>query len=701
MLAFRNGIIVDNKKQLAIKVQQCLFGYEDGHRLLASSMQLPSDVESMLLRFSDLAPGANDFDIKSYWTGLPLASINSYALLRTWPATEMPRPGCVWTHVLLIGFSDIARFVDLSIFEQYSVRPTLNSQYDEYSEPVLIDVTRLGSIENFSDSKLSYNNLLKVIRAVYSSDEESYLFSEANELDSTVFRIWSQQWPRLRRSFSFRTVGSLSEKTTTGMDFDFRVLSYSDNHLIKSDQPTPLEPKLWEEEAIKDSLSLEPTEFRRFLWRYGSDINDGRTRFNFLADLYVSTHQNTLLEKKHEDILLRVAKMLPEPEDGKALKSDLIEGEKNEYSLIPAVDPLESLAFFIMHPDEEGLSPLAYSTFPDLKKLWLTRSDEIVVLAEKALKKKLKLSKSILSQLVALTEADSFLESTHGKFNLRYSLISEKPLLLNTDSLLNVEQPDLSMLLDLLPDDQQLAEQVIERLVFLNDRNVAEEMFTRFPKLVTRVVVKAINQISGRVDDGFSIVWFQVISEYSYDILNGGYIENIHSMNVLVIFAEALGYRNPDVINAGPLPWTFALVNAKKDIDGKVLDKLYAFLLMLAIEKPLQGCESIFEYTFDHIHSAFANNKLSGDAQSIIEKSLPNLRWWKQWDMCHRLRIAVVKAYVNNKLDQKSFNRLASSKKTTNNLVDIARKTKKGRDFLEKKKRSLKKKKRSHKIKNK
>lgn len=685
MLAFKYGITVEHKTPLPIKVHQCLFGYEDGHRLLESSLQLPNDAESILLKLSDLAPGVNDFNIESYWTGFPLTSFKYYALLKTWPAPEMPRPGCVWTHVVLISFSDIARFNDLTILKKYLVRPNLNSQHKEYLQPILIDAIEHERVESVYDSQRSYENLLKVIRAVYSLEKPSILFADTDELDTSVFRVWSQQWPRLRRSFSFRTAGSISEKSIAGVDFDLRILPQSSSYSSTEEQSLCLESEYWEAVAIKDALSSQPTDFRRFLWRYGSDINKGRERFIFLADLYVSIHQDSLVTKSYKDILFRVAQILPEPEDGKALKSDLIEGESNIYSLIPGVDSLDSLIFFIRNPKIKGLSLSKDSTFSYLRHLWPTRSEEIIAITEEAINKKFNLRHNLLMQLVELTKADSFLADTDGYPNLRYSLITEKPSLLNSDNLLSVDQPELSKLLDLLPDDQQLAEQVIERLINLSDNNVSNTMFERFPNIVMQRVVDTVKVNSSNHDKELPSVWLQTLAVHANIFLSGGYIENLQSMKLLAIFADVLGYRNLDVHNAGPLPWASALVKANKDIFGKNQDKFYAFLLMIAIEKPKHGCELLFELTFEHLHSALAYNKLETETQNTIIEFLPTTHWWQQWDLCHRLRVAVVNAYVDNKLDKVSFNRLTNIHELADSLEELLRNKKNGRSYLKKK----------------
>src|ERR1700726_1813340 len=84
-------------------VQQTVHGYFEGHRLLASSVRLPKDAERLVLLLSDLSGSTGGEQFDPYLTGYPVESAGYYALARTWPAPEMSRPGCVWTHTLLIS----------------------------------------------------------------------------------------------------------------------------------------------------------------------------------------------------------------------------------------------------------------------------------------------------------------------------------------------------------------------------------------------------------------------------------------------------------------------------------------------------------------------------------------------------------------------------------------------------------------------
>ena len=113
-------------------IQQTLHGYSDGHRLLAASCRVPRDAESLMLILSDLSgPGGGDqFD--PYLTGYPLESTGRYALAYTWPAPEMGRPGCVWTHTLLLGEELLADMNNPEEFLKLFRRPTAPSSFGDY-----------------------------------------------------------------------------------------------------------------------------------------------------------------------------------------------------------------------------------------------------------------------------------------------------------------------------------------------------------------------------------------------------------------------------------------------------------------------------------------------------------------------------------------------------------------------------------------
>ena len=96
---------------------QALYGYDDGHRLLAASFEMSSDDRRLLQRQTDTPDAGLDAEWSELLAGYPLPS-GRYAWTMTWPAPEMRRPGCVWTHVV---------FFDDQTIDQHDPGPPLDS----------------------------------------------------------------------------------------------------------------------------------------------------------------------------------------------------------------------------------------------------------------------------------------------------------------------------------------------------------------------------------------------------------------------------------------------------------------------------------------------------------------------------------------------------------------------------------------------
>lgn len=161
-----------------IIVEQMLFGYNNGHSLINSSLK-KSLMRQRDVDFLSDASGMGKFS--SYITCYPIIEDGYYVFAKTWYADEMQRPGCVWTHVVLISFDDLKRVggkidvaalfrrPDKSIgFGQYgesifcpilSTRPT---EYNEYAIYTLLYSERKVLIEDGESEKYE-NPIIRVL----------------------------------------------------------------------------------------------------------------------------------------------------------------------------------------------------------------------------------------------------------------------------------------------------------------------------------------------------------------------------------------------------------------------------------------------------------------------------------------------------------------------------------------------------------
>src|SRR5579863_6633039 len=119
-----------------VLLHQLLHGYSDGHRLIESSFRPQDDLTRLMLRMSDISGNGMVPGFEEYLTGYPLPSIDSYALAKTWSAPEMPRPGCVWTHTIVIRNEDLANLNNLAVLSELFSRPigTLKGDYKTHIE---------------------------------------------------------------------------------------------------------------------------------------------------------------------------------------------------------------------------------------------------------------------------------------------------------------------------------------------------------------------------------------------------------------------------------------------------------------------------------------------------------------------------------------------------------------------------------------
>src|SRR6266542_6729558 len=71
-----------------LQIEQALFGYHEGHHLLAASVPLAPRVRQFLATITDGSGPENAKGFEEAYTGLPVPETNYYALFCTWPAPE-------------------------------------------------------------------------------------------------------------------------------------------------------------------------------------------------------------------------------------------------------------------------------------------------------------------------------------------------------------------------------------------------------------------------------------------------------------------------------------------------------------------------------------------------------------------------------------------------------------------------------------
>ncbi len=104
-----------------------------------------------MLVLSDMSGPSMQPGFDEYLTAYPLPGAELFVFAKTWYAPEMQRPGCVWTHSLLILRSHIARVACASLLGAFR-RPQLDGVESAATTPVVLDEIRPAhQVDEFGD----------------------------------------------------------------------------------------------------------------------------------------------------------------------------------------------------------------------------------------------------------------------------------------------------------------------------------------------------------------------------------------------------------------------------------------------------------------------------------------------------------------------------------------------------------------------
>ncbi len=202
-------------------IHQAIHGYHDGHRLLSSSTPLGSDAVRAMLVLSDMSGPSMQPGFDEYVTGYPLAGTDYFVFAKTWYAPEMQRPGCVWTHSLLVPRAQLASISAARLSGLFR-RPQVDGVDTAATSPVVIDEEApVGNTSNgFADRGLAAT----MIGAVLGQPRPVIVVADtAAQFEAVFLRLWEELWPAERTRFSFCT-GALMPRANAGALLDLQAV---------------------------------------------------------------------------------------------------------------------------------------------------------------------------------------------------------------------------------------------------------------------------------------------------------------------------------------------------------------------------------------------------------------------------------------------------------------------------------------------
>jgi hypothetical protein len=636
-----------------IPVHQALHGYSDGHRLLESSLEIPDTLSRLLLRLSDLSGGSVSGGFDEYITGYPLIPLHAYALAKTWYAPEMPRPGCVWTHTLIISRAVLAQITSLDTLLALFRRPGTEFPRNAYSKALHFE----NSEHRQRSKTLKPDTLQGLIAAHYRNSSSAVILPahKSEEFEKEIFAVWSQKWPSLRFDFTFCT-GSLSSRTFEKRPFEIQCVPVSKVREVSLDiveagvastiVASPIQSPMptWVVEAAIDAAAFGGGSLREFLWQ-STDDKSSQCDFELLVSAYFDL---TRLEGLAQSIEY-VSKLFPEPHSGEKLKQIMFGGSRHP-------------ELFIRYEEQELLTALAttseFASF-DSQTLELQRrahefGNSYPYAANELIRKLFNstlnpLGEEILSGLIS--DIGPQMDKQISSELLQYlpTLFRANPSLGTSPHLWIAGADRKWELFEALAAHETLSAEVlggiISALLESGSDYLAGRAVDRWGKDAVFQVLDWINDHNGWMSDTCRDALRRHVPSVMAWVESPMYKSSAALMSAAYVVA-------PQTLKISRRSSSRIWLQLSHDFknQSKETDEIYlsAFLLALALCNAPPTPFDLIEESFDMIHEAARNNRLNDSSWMVIQPFVPELSWLSNWDKCERLRRGLVAAALRH-----------------------------------------------------
>ncbi len=631
------------------EINQTLHGYSNGHHLLSSSIKLSKSSSRIMSVLSDLSGSEVSNNYLSYYTGYPLNEEWCYAIAKTWYASEMKRPGCVWTHTLLINFEDIKYFSNYSLLEELFQRPMDNNSFEQYSKKISVNDNSI----TYSDYDFLDNDSLAIVLFSYYFNNKPAIFKTftGNHFIREIWAFLVNQNKSVYSNFSFCTA-SLSNRKIDNKPFSIQAVPERlVKHILRADK------NLYEVQ-INDALSfmdLIPNwksqyftgdnNFFTFINEFNlKSKNSGFKLYDLYNKIFLNRNINSielykeilsifgneaggefviyLIQKVYEG---SVAHWLSKDTIESMLKSICTDRNIEDYNY--SIDTIKNIIEDLFINKIEKCRTI----FRDLISSELNRIGEKILVH--------------FAKIVTVEKLSTFSEYDIGICNVLVSLNND----LIFDKKLWQKGKDFQIeILNCVNADEMNYDKklkYIHNIIVNSNETLDSAVFDLFGSDSVPIVLKIITDNSAQN----KISWINICKQDHDITLNWIKNQNTIQLPVFLKIIESLDPYSSTILESGIEPW----VNNLEEIDDYSLTieekrKLSYFFFPIIISNSYIVSNKLLRICFFPVYEEIKKNRYDYNLWRKIEHHLPEMPIYSWWDKCKRLRIAMDRKGYNN-----------------------------------------------------
>lgn len=620
-------------------IHQAVHGYRDGHRLLRSSVTLTANAARAMLILSDISGQSMQRGFDEYLTGYPLAGTGYYVVAKTWYAPEMDRPGCVWTHSLLVPREHLGE-VDLASLLQYFARPRDADALACFGEELKVS-------EGSPECSVLYPRiepaLEAVVRAVFEQDRPVIVPADtASQVEPAVFLCWHLLWAAGRRAFSFCT-GALNLRSLGGELLDLQVV------------PKQLPAAVWRRSAASAVIldlraaSLQSDDWLRLATFPSNDSDSGlRGWIERAAGNATGRTALPLLTRMYQ--LAREAGGSPLVLFREVLSDPTIDSGSRKQLLTQLFEDLQPYADPSRHPAKwrkQLLEQVATENDLALSKAVVTllveqparlfkeSRHEAVKMITFLLRSKLSpAGEQILRESIALVEPSDVPGLCEAYPACASTIVRFNPMLASSTEVWRAAAHDARDLFRSLAGTNLSEEQtklIVAAAIASNSDGLAEEVVEFGGQLAVDAALDSMRLSPGRRTHA----WRVVLAKRGGEIFTWLSRQGTPVMDSLEVVTWFLDPCTRTHRKAYADLWERALASPSCVATSRVAS--FGLALALADRSRAQLVSKCFQSVYDSL----ASEGLDQDAWNWLRDLSPPSSWWRDWDKCERVAFAV------------------------------------------------------------
>jgi hypothetical protein len=656
-----------------MRLEQALFGYKGGHRRLASSISFQPGDERFLVRMTDLSGSRSMPGFENYISGYALPSGSAYVFAKTWYAPECERPGCVWTHVIVVRHQDWEGLTPAAICGSFRRPPAEKPSFDQYSDSIET------SLKPCDDDALHLQMRDGIVRSLY-SDDRPIIISESEKrtnLSSFVISLVLQRPLAMRLSLSFCT-GALSFLEANSVPIRIQAMPSRIARIVREEvhllpnEDVSLIPA-WAEWLVRDLQQKDailgqlfaPFEVSNQTLRESDAVPIIRS----LAEAR-ALFENVLDESSSPDNALRgIVELFPNPDEQVAFKNTLVktltESSVKRRALLQFVFDSEDRLVALDGTQSALVKAASLSARQD-PAMALQLLNEVLFRPHKS-----KVAQDIIHCLLADLRLLEVAPARPVDPQVLFAIAREQRELVSMSGFWLFQRS--------FEESTELAESLAEDL---GDEPVLQGLLAtdRFDLLIQMLRMRGARGAleALRLARGLSL------GE------PGDYNKVLALRGEILDFAQTLAWGEAYAMR--PLNAAQLFILASSNVEPKRLvelapdlttwlealealpaepHRIFAVAVFLACGDEFREGWKLFSKSFDVMHRAIGSKAMASDWWWLIKSRLPSLAVWEKWDKCERLRRGAVDSILRHGLPSEALNEVSQDRSLQNRLRGI------------------------------